>query len=96
MVESTTGPSAVEDSADHDEPVALRWEVAARRLAQDVAELFASCRKLFGGPNPERASAELLNAFVEQYGTNAAVDLIAQLGSLVDGLYACLEAGAES
>ena len=63
------------------EPV--RWEVAARRLAEDTAELLVSCRKLFGGADFKSAGRELYDALAEMYGDEDALEVIDELSAVV-------------
>ena len=61
----------------------LRWEVAARRLADDVAELLGSCRKLFRGADFKTAGREFYEALVDLYGDDAALTVIDELSAVV-------------
>ena len=66
----------------------LRWEVAARRLAEDTAELLASCRKLFGGADFKSAGRELYNALADLYGGEDALEVIEELSTVVGNAHA--------
>jgi hypothetical protein len=66
----------------------MRWEVAARRLGEDTAELLACCRKWFGGPDFERAGRELYDALVGLYGDDRARELIDELSAVVGTAHA--------
>jgi Winged helix-turn-helix DNA-binding len=61
----------------------LRWEVAARRLAEDTAELLASCRKLFGGADFKSAGRELYDTLADLYGDEHALEMIDELSEVV-------------
>jgi winged helix-turn-helix DNA-binding protein len=61
----------------------LRWEVAARRLAEDTAELLASCRKLLGGADFKSAGRELYDALAGLYGDEDALEVIDELSTVV-------------
>jgi hypothetical protein len=65
----------------------LRWEVAARRLAKDTAELLGSCRKLFGGPNFKSAGRELYDALAALYGDEDALAVIDELGAVANSAH---------
>ena len=60
-----------------------RWEVAARRLAEDTAELLSSCRRLFGGADFKSAGRELYGALAGMYGDEDALDVIDELSTVV-------------
>ncbi|MGI8559468.1 MAG: hypothetical protein ACR2ND_14390 [Solirubrobacteraceae bacterium] len=89
VVNLTTERSAPEEADDdgrqqpdgRNEP--LRWEVAARRLAENVAELLASCRKLFGGPNFKSSGRELYDALADLYGDEDALAVVDELSAVV-------------
>lgn len=80
---ATCEPHTAATADDKYEPT--RWEIAARRLAKDSAELMTHCRKLFGGPDFESAGRELYDALVELYGYDDADELLDELGAIVDG-----------
>jgi hypothetical protein len=69
------------------------WDVEARRLAKNLAELLASCRKLFGGPNFKRAGRQLYDAFVNLYGGEDALEVIDELAEVVSNARAHAEKG---
>jgi hypothetical protein len=73
--------SSHEPSSGRREP--LRWEVAAKRLARDVDELLASCRKLFGGADYKSAGRELYDALDELYGGEDVLAIVDQLSAVV-------------
>lgn len=60
-----------------------RWEVAARRLAEEVAELLSSCRRLFGGADFKSAGRELYDALADLYGDEDALEVIDELSEVV-------------
>jgi hypothetical protein len=67
------------------------WEIAAARLADDLAELLRCCRKLFGGADFRSAGRELYEALANADGDDAAVQVIDQLGAVVASAHACQE-----
>jgi hypothetical protein len=73
------GPQADGESA---------WERAARRLAVDVGDLMASCRKIFGGPDYKTAGHELYEALAERFGDEEAVAAIEELAGVVEAAQA--------
>ncbi len=78
---SSTPAGASRDQPSRWQP--LSWEVAARRLAKDVAELLASCRKLFGGTDFKAAGRELYDALADLYGDEGALAVIDELSAVV-------------
>jgi hypothetical protein len=85
-----TGPA---QSSSRSEP--LRWRVAARRLAEDVAELLSSCRKLFGGADFKSAGRELYDALADLYGDEDALEVIEELSAVVSSARARAERVAQ-
>ena len=61
----------------------LRWRLAARRLAEDVDELLASCQKFFGGGDFKSAGRELYDALADLYDDEDALEVIDELSAVV-------------
>jgi hypothetical protein len=89
VVNLTTDPNTPEEADDTERThpssrTPLRWEVAAEQLAEGVAELLDSCRKLFGGgPNFKTAGRELYDALADLYGDLYALEVIDDLDAVV-------------
>ena len=84
--DGATGSGATSAGAQGDG--VLPWERAARRLAVDVGDLMASCRKIFGGPDYKSAGRELYEAIAERYGDEEAIAAIEELAGVVEGAQA--------